>query len=128
MLSSTAYYPHAGPQASTLPINPALDVVAMRHLHVRRSLLSIAWALWLLHVPATSSCCRADHCQRMQEAFWQRMRSTAASPAAADAALASHLIKLITAPGLDSRACLSQAVEQIGCKVRQCLLLLITGA
>ena len=58
--------------------------------------------------------------RRLQEAFWQRMRAAAASPAAADAALASYLIKLIAAPGIDSRSCLTEALGRIGTKVRPC--------
>ena len=53
----------------------------------------------------------------LQEAFWQHLRAAAASPADADAALASHLLKLVTAPSIDSRICLSAALGHIGCQV-----------
>ena len=64
-----------------------------------------------------SSLCGVTPDRLAQEAFWQRLQATAASPAAADAALAAHLVKLMTAPSIDSRACLSQALDAIDSKV-----------
>ncbi len=52
-----------------------------------------------------------------QEAFWQRLQATATSPVAADAALAAHLVKLMTAPSIESWACLSQALDAIDSQV-----------
>lgn len=54
-----------------------------------------------------------------QEAYWLRLRAAAPAPEAADAALGLYLMKLLMAPGLDCRSCLSAALSELGTEVQR---------